>query len=229
MLAGIFAAAVVVSASRAAVGAMLLLTLSLGLVWLRRSRLPLAVLVLALAAGSSVAYSTRLAVVQKQERFEQTDNALNSRDLIWNGAFIVWKEFPVFGIGMDNYSRIDAQKIRDLVEASGKPFDASKYFMIAHAHAHSLYVHTLVERGIFGLAVVLAVLLMWIYWLMRFFPKKDDQDIAWALWGGSFSAWIITVVVGFVNTTLHHEHAILSVLLLGMWLAFLQEESTIND
>jgi len=32
------------------------------------------------------------------------------------------------------------------------------------------------------------------------------------------SAWLVTIVVGIVNTTFHHEHGLLAALLLGLWL-----------
>jgi hypothetical protein len=83
-------------------------------------------------------------------------------------------------------------------------------------------MNTLAERGLVGITALLSVLLSWLYWLIRFAPKGNDEDLAWALWGGSLSAWLITVGVGLVNTTLHHEHAILSVMLLGMWLVYLK-------
>ena len=78
------------------------------------------------------------------------------------------------------------------------------------------------ERGLFGFAVLMTVLLAWLRWLWRYRPKSDDESLAWALWGGALSAWVVTVLIGTVNTTMHHEHAILSVLLLGMWLAYLR-------
>ena len=54
---------------------------------------------------------------------------------------------------------------------------------------------------------------------MRHLPTQRDTDLTWALWGGAFSAWLVTAGVGLVNTTLHHEHGILATLLLGFWLA----------
>jgi hypothetical protein len=73
--------------------------------------------------------------------------------------------------------------------------------------------------GTIGLAALLAALSGWLYSLLRHPPGRDGTDAEWALWGGALSAWTISVVVGLVNTTLHHEHAILSALLLGAWLA----------
>jgi hypothetical protein len=38
------------------------------------------------------------------------------------------------------------------------------------------------------------------------------------LWGGAAAALITTAAIGIVNTTLHHEHGLLAMLLLGAWL-----------
>ena len=56
-------------------------------------------------------------------------------------------------------------------------------------------------------------------WLIRFRPRPADDDLDWILWGGAASAWFVTAAAGTVNTTLHHEHGILAVLLLGLWLS----------
>jgi hypothetical protein len=55
--------------------------------------------------------------------------------------------------------------------------------------------------------------------LGRGVPRAQDPPVDWALFGAALAAWLTTVVVGFVNTTLHHEHGILSVLLFGIWLS----------
>jgi hypothetical protein len=55
--------------------------------------------------------------------------------------------------------------------------------------------------------------------LLRNRPVASADDEAWLLWGAAATAWLVTVGVGLVNTTLHHEHGILAVLLLGLWLS----------
>ena len=42
----------------------------------------------------------------------------------------------------------------------------------------------------------------------------------WLLWCGAASALATAVIVGLTNTTLHHEHGLLSTMLLGMWLGY---------
>ena len=85
-------------------------------------------------------------------------------------------------------------------------------------HGHSLYVNTLAERGLFGFAVLMLVLIAWAAALAAAVPRKDAPPLDWALFGAALAGWLVTVIVGLVNTTLHHEHGILAVLLLGLLL-----------
>jgi len=63
------------------------------------------------------------------------------------------------------------------------------------------------------------VLIAWTWALWRRPPRATDDRYDWLLWGGAASAWLVTAAVGMVNTTLHHEHGLLAMLLLGFWLA----------
>lgn len=216
------ALAIVISASRGAVGVMFLFALILGLCWLRRSRIPLLAMAGVGLILAATAYLTQVEVVRKQEGNIKAGNVLAYRDIIWNTSLVAWKQYPLFGVGMHNYNQISMDKVQTWVEASGNPFVASEYGGISHAH--SLYFNTLAERGLVGSAAVLAVLLAWLYWLIRRYPVREADDLDWALWGASLSAWLMTTGIGFANTTLHHEHAILAVSLLGLWLASLRTD-----
>jgi len=213
-------AGVLITASRGATAALLLLMLALGAAWLRRSpRLGAVLLAIPLVLGGA-AYLAKVEVVKKQERNVQAQNVLSFRDGIWRAALDTWRHAPLFGIGINNYKQVDLDKLKTWQEAGGRPFDAAGYYMAPHAH--SLYFGSLAERGAIGLAALLAALGYWLYSLLRHLPGRDGTDTEWALWGSVLSAWVISVVAGLVNTTLHHEHAILSVVLLGTWLAYRQ-------
>lgn len=213
----LLALSILLSASRGAVVMMFVFALILGISWLRRSKTPLLVMVTLGVLIGATAYVTQVEVVRKQESNIKTGNVLAYRDIIWNTALVAWKKYPLFGVGMHNYNQISVDRVKRWVEESGKPFVASEYGGISHAH--SLYFNTLAERGLVGSAVVLAVLVAWLYWLIRHYPRREADDLDWALWGSSLSAWMMTTGIGFGNTTLHHEHAILAVSLLGLWLA----------
>ena len=216
----ILALSIFLSASRAAVMMMLVLTLILGIVWLRRSRIPLLILLAIGVSLISAAYVAQIEVVQKQESNVKAGIVLSYSDVIWNSALVAWKQYPLFGVGMHNYNQISMDKVEGWLKESGKPYVESDYG--GTSHAHSLYFNTLAERGLAGSAVLLGVLASWLYWLIRHYPRREAEDVEWALWGASLSAWLITTGIGLVNTTLHHEHAILAVTLLGLWLSYLR-------
>ena len=140
---------------------------------------------------------------------------LNERYPLWNQAYAAWRAHPWFGVGLDNYFEIDAETVKHWVEERGDTYDAAAY--AGSSHAHSLYLTTLAERGIVGLAVVLTVLMGWGVSLLRGWPRQTDPPLHWMVWGGAASALIVTVAIGVVNTTLHHEHGLLAMLLLGAW------------
>ncbi len=213
----LFALSILISASRGAVGVALLLTLIAGLVWVRRSPYVLAILLALMVTGGGVVYLSKAEIVQKQEKYIETNNLLSFRDQIWTAALVAWKRYPLAGVGMDNFEEISAERLK---QWSGGEFPREQYK--GTSHAHNLYLNTLAERGLLGLGVLLAVLFAWLRDLWRHRPAQGDEPLAWALWGGSLSAWVVGVCIGTVNTTLHHEHAILSLLLLGMWLAYLR-------
>ena len=209
-------AAVFISSSRAAVLAMLLLCFGLGLAWLRRSRWVLLILVLIASAAATAAYLAQIEVVKKQQTNAQQNNVLSYREGIWATAITAWQKYPLFGVGMHNFNQISPDETRAWVEESGGNYNQKTY--LNSSHAHSLYLNALAERGAIGTGILMLVLLAWAVTLLRRLPRKNDPYIAWALWGSAFSAWFITIGVGFVNTTLHHEHGMLATLLLGMFL-----------
>ena len=95
-----FLAAIFLTASRAAVGVALLLTMLLGILWIKRSYYFLLILVPIIIASSSVAYIAKIEVITKQEKDTRENNVLAFRDHIWNTAIVAWRKFPVFGVGM---------------------------------------------------------------------------------------------------------------------------------
>lgn len=208
---------IVVSASRAGIGVALFMLLVLGAAWWPRSRRPALAALLFIGATVLLAWFGGAEVVRKHQRNVQQQNVLAYRDGIWRAALVAWERHPVFGIGMDNYKLVKMDKVQRWRSDAGKPFDAKDYSEFPHAH--SLYLTTLAERGIVGAVALGAVLLAWFVALVRYRPRRDSGDEDWLYWGAAAAAWMITTGVGLVNTTLHHEHALLAMLLLGLWLS----------
>lgn len=203
--------------SRTAIGVALALVALLGVAWWRRARTVAIVTLLAVSAAVVVAVVARVEVVKKHEDRTAEGNVLAYRAQIWNTARAAWLRFPLFGVGMDNYSAIEPEAVRQWRAEAGKSFD-DKTFVVKSGHGHSLYYNTLAERGTVGFAALAAVLLAWAWRLVRRYPVRAGGDRTWALWGGALSAWFVTVLAGVGNTTLHSEHALLSVILFGLWL-----------
>lgn len=210
-------AGVFLSASRGAVLALLLLVLLLGLVFTRRSPWIFAIVLLMSSTSLTIAYITKIEVVTKQQVNYAANNTLSYRDAIWNTALVLWRKYPWFGVGMHNFDQATSEETRSWATEQGKHYDAREY--MNSSHAHSLYFNALAERGTVGSMILAVVLIAWIVTLLRALPLRNDDYIYWAAWGGAFSAWFVTVVVGFVNTTLHHEHALLASIALGIFLA----------
>jgi len=204
------------TASRGAIGVGLLLLPLLGLAWRPRLRgafiAGLATAVLITAGGVWLGVE----VVRRQQNYESMANILSYRDAIWRVGLVGWRHNPWFGIGMDNYRLMTPERVKGWLAEEGKSYDAERY--IHFPHAHNLFINTLAERGLFGLLVLGAVLLAWLAAVLKRPPPQAD-DLDWTLWGAALGAWFVTLAVGLVNTTLHHEHGILAVLLLGLWLS----------
>ena len=198
-------AALVTAGSRAGVGVGLATVVMLALSAMRRSRRRAVIALAGVGLAVLIAVLGATTVFVRQQQLAQEGNTLNYRAPAWQLGIEAWRQHPWFGIGMDNYNVLT----RARSEAYGK----------LAPHGHNLYLNTLVERGIIGAAALYAVLIAWTWALWRRPPRATDDRYDWLLWGAAASAWLVTGAVGMVNTTLHHEHGLLAMLLLGFWLA----------
>jgi O-antigen ligase len=222
---GVIAAAVVVvllvslviSASRGSIGIALAMLIVLAAAWWPRSRRPLASMSVLIALTVAAAWFGGAQFIQKHMADVQANNVLAYRDGIWRAALVAWQRYPLCGIGMDNYKLVNLERLGAWRAEAGKDFEPKRY--AEFPHAHSLYLNTLAERGIIGAVALAAVLAAWLVWLVRYRPRREATPDDWLWWGAATAAWIVTVGVGFVNTTLHHEHGLLAALLLGVWLS----------
>ena len=211
------AVAIVATGSRIAVVVAAVYGLILGLWFVRRSWKPLFAITAALGLAVGLIVLAQPWVLQKQLRNMGDDNVLAFRGLIWERAMTAWREYPAFGVGMDNFSRVDSVRYRAWTEAQGKPYVKARDYPAPHAH--SVYLNALAERGAFGFAILLAFLACWFYAQVRTHPGPRD-DLGWALWGSSLGAWFTIAMIGLVNTTLHTEPALIAMIFLGGWLSY---------
>ena len=157
-------------------------------------------------------------IIQKQIALQENHNTLSFRDRVWNVSLEASRFFPALGIGMSNWHFITKDHLKKSVEERGENFNPDIY--IFPGHSHNLYLTALVERGFVGLFVTLLFMVFWMKHLIRNFGWARNAKQSTYLWVGSFSAWIATFGIGFVNTTFHHEHAILACILLALNLSY---------
>lgn len=165
-------------------------------------------------------------VVEKQIANQKANVILSSRDKVWNVSLEASKFHPLIGIGLSNWHFITLKQLRASVESRGEKFNPNNYYF--PGHSHNLYLSALVERGFVGLLVTILFMLFWMKHLISTFNWAKKTSQASYLWAGSLSAWVATYGIGFVNTTFHHEHAILACLFLGLYLSYTRVFLKIN-
>ena len=213
----LLATGIVLAGSRAATLVTLIVIVLIGALWSRRSKAVMLAIAVALAVFATSIQTFDKDMHRKNELAKLSANPmLNERYPMWNQAIAAFRAYPLFGVGLDNFYDIDVATVKRWVAEQGGVYDSASY--AGSSHAHSLYLTALAERGIFGLSIVLAALLAWGISLLRGWPRFVDPHVQWMLWGGAASALIVTVAIGIVNTTLHHEHGLIAMLLLGAWL-----------
>lgn len=202
---------VVTGESRATFGAAFGMMLVLGLVFARKNMKILFGSVGAIVLLIVVSLLADVRVVAKQETNNSQNILLSYRDTIWKAGLETVKQHPLFGVGKENFSSI---------YIDGEGFTGKTHHT---SHAHNIYVNTLTEGGIWGLGWLLALFGGVGISLLRYLPSKASSTAHWAAWGYGAAALGITLVVGLVNTTFHHEHGNLAMLCFALWLAGIKE------
>jgi O-antigen ligase len=169
-------------------------------------------------------YINKVPIVKKtlfQTSSSSDLNSLSGRVPIWNSALLIWRHNPVFGIGIKNYDQATRKRQEKWLSEENKTYSDKTYH--PYSHAHSLYFNTLAEQGIIGFSVLFINLLYICYLLYKHTPKPEDPLICWLLWLSAAGVMQVVLINGIFNTTLHHEHGLLSVLIIGLWWSRIQE------
>ena len=165
------------------------------------------------------------AIIQKQIANQNANNTLSDRDRVWSVSIEAARFYPVFGVGNGNWNRITLENLKKSREERNVSFDEKNY-TLQYGHSHSLYLTSLVERGVSGFVVLIVFMGSWLITLIKSYRNLKSSIQGSYLWGASLSAWIVTCGVGFVNSTFHHEHAILALLFLGLHLGYLKHHKS---
>jgi len=176
--------------------------------------------------------------IQKQRAHLEAGSLDGGRIKLWTTALITMHNKPLFGYGPDQFAQATSEKnIKSIVESNGEKYSADNYLFTSHAH--NLWVHFAVERGL----IATLTLIFWQLSLFRFLylkmtrPKICDKheyqhsaiipDSGWVMIG--FSVLFVSVFAGIGNTTLRHEHGLLVFIALGFVLSFLKKNENANN
>jgi O-antigen ligase len=137
---------------------------------------------------------------------------LSFRDRIWRVAWLAFEAQPLTGVGNERFRALTPQALCP-DGAAGPRCDPQRLHFTTHAH--SVYMNTLAERGVFGAASLLALFAAWLSLLRRTRAACASAGWAAAVWWASAGGLCVTALAGLLNTTLHHEHGLLAMFTLG--------------
>jgi len=149
------------------------------------------------------------------------------RDKINNFSYELFKISPLFGTGMSNYPNFDRSDIKEsVVKKYGENWwQENKERFWPYKHPHSIYYAYLTGGGIVLLSIFL---IFWIYISVTLIKKSLIKDIHW-IDIATFNITISILVIGYVNTTLAHENAMLSLLFIGIYIRSLRKNFKLSD
>ena len=164
-----------------------------------------------------------VAIIQKITiKMDGHDN-LSARDKLWSISIEGSKINPILGLGNGNWKLMPEEKIKQITESQNKNYSPDDFnFAIKHGHPHNLYLVYLAERGIFGLLTLAGFILFWLFKLIKSYPTTKKSKGYLLFWMSSLSAWITVFGIGLVNSTFHHETALLAFVFLSLQLGYLR-------
>jgi len=133
----------------------------------------------------------------------------SARHKIRNFSYYVFKIDPILGTGMGNFPNFKHDDIKNLVVQDGKPYNKKEF--LPFKHPHNLYYSYLTGGGL-----ILFSIFSW-FWLKMIqiiYQVNKRSNEKWLVFGGT-GVVMIVLGVGWVNTTLAHEHALITMLALG--------------
>ncbi|MFT3734861.1 MAG: O-antigen ligase family protein [Rhodocyclaceae bacterium] len=180
-----------------------------------RIRLWPALLGAAIVAGGMLSMD-RSMVVKTAQNLEAGGYTTAGRVEAARTAIEYWRQKPATGVGAANFSAVSPAMVEGWLKARGEVF-VERNFLFS-THAHSVYFNTLAERGLVGVAALLALLIMWATALVKLRPGREASDAHWLGWGAGIAGFGLVFLGGAFNTTLHHEHGMLGMVCLAMLL-----------
>jgi O-antigen ligase len=217
----------IISQSRGAFGIVFLLAFALLLLSRLTTKIKTISLTLMTIFLVTIIFIKPVPVVEKQIANQNNNDILGRRVEVWRGAFEIARFNPLLGIGGGNWDHIKIDQIKSSLELRGETFNANT-FDLQVSHPHNIYLASLVDRGILGLIIFLNFMLIWLITLINSYKKFNHDSKGMLFIMGSFSAWTTIFGIGLVNTTFHHENALLALFFLGLHLSYLRQKNQLK-
>ena len=132
------------------------------------------------------------------------------RQQIRNFSYYVFKIDPVLGIGIGNFENFGHDDIKELVIKDKGVYDKSVF--MPYAHPHNVYLTYLTGGGILLFSVFVWFWLQIVNIIYRVNKRSNDKWLVFS----SASVVMAVLGIGWVNTTLAHEHALITIFVLGV-------------
>jgi O-antigen ligase len=214
-LLSLLALVIVDTNSRAAVGMMIFITILFfifSLFWYRNNHIYRYLLVFVILI-SSITYYVNPPIINKFINGTGLLEEGTPRDKIRNLSLYSFIDKPLFGVGFKNFSTIKVDDIKDSVLKYNDHFDKNDYTN-DHGHAHNLYYNYLVSGG-FVVFIVMIIFWSYLVYIIYQLIKLKNSHSSW-LALSALGIVIVNLGIGFVNTTFHHEHGMLSMVFLAL-------------
>jgi len=218
---------VIISQSRGAFGIVFLLVFALVLLGKISIKIKTILLSLLTIFLITIVFIKPAQVIEKQITNQNNHDILSQRDKVWRSALEVARLNPLLGIGGGNWKQINIDQLKSSVESRGEKF-VTEDFALQWGHPHNIYLSNLVDRGILGLITFLSFMLIWLITLINSYKKFKKGSKPMLFVKGSFSAWTAIFGIGFVNTTFHHENALLALFFLSLHLNYLRQKNQLK-
>lgn len=130
-------------------------------------------------------------------------------------ALIATEIKPLSGIGPGNFGLMNAKRVAAHLEHNGKLYEPWRYFH--SSHSHNIYMNTLAERGFLGMTALGLLMYFWVRKLIevrQHHRSTSQQQLM--LWSVGMAGFVGVFITGIFNTSLHHEHGLLSMFALGL-------------
>ncbi len=210
--------------SRAAFGLLIIITLLdflYLLIRVKKLSLFLGFLAVITCIGISFMQNPPIALQRIQAQEYIIDDSI--RDKLREFSYYAFKTNPLLGVGFKNYDQITMEDIKDAVLKDKGVLDSKLY--IPSSHAHNVYYTYLVSGGLLIFSIFLWFWFYIVRVIIKLITRRENEWIVLS----SISVVLVNLGIGLVNTTLHHEHAILSMFVLGLLIAQFRRSELIKE